>query len=220
MASQWQPQVPCTAAPGPAGRGSKYHSSISQRRQAQRGGPECSGLLTDEWQSRGSPADSSGLRLCPAPVPLPEATSAATPLLLSCSTSHVPTSANSPLSRQPPTSSQQSATSIEGKEGQGRVSASVFPTHPSGSHCTPPSPLHLPAPDNGNTPPGVDSTPEAPHSFMHLVSEYLLWQGPVPCPENTDRNGIRPQEVFSTAEDPKLWVSQSTQTVSAGSPAI
>lgn len=82
-----------------AGKGFKDHGAQPLHIPEEKTGPEREGSGAE----RGSPTDSAGLRLCPAPVPLPEATSAATPRLPSCSTPLVPTPANSPLWQLPPT---------------------------------------------------------------------------------------------------------------------
>ena len=65
----------------------KHYPSVSpERRQAQREG-QFSNPLDKSVAEPGSPTAHAGLRLCPASIPLPGATSAATPCLPSCSTS-------------------------------------------------------------------------------------------------------------------------------------
>lgn len=90
-----------------ASKAKKHSPSTSPgRRQTQRGDLRRLEPLDKSVAKRGSPTDSAGPGLCPARVPLPGATSAATPLLPSCFTSLVPTCANSPPLRLPPASRQ------------------------------------------------------------------------------------------------------------------
>lgn len=109
------------AAPSPAGKGFKGHQAqplhFPREKTGPERGPELSEPSDKSVAERRSPADSAGRRLCPAPVPLPRATSAAPPLLPCCSTLLITTPANSPLSRLPPTSCWQPATQLEGKDG-------------------------------------------------------------------------------------------------------
>lgn len=141
------------AAPSPAGKGFKGRQAqpvhFPREKTGPERGPETSEPLDKSVAERRSPVDSAGLWLCPAPVPLPGATSAAPPLLPSRSTSLVPTSANSPLSRLPPTSCWQPATRIAGKDGQCRVTTSPLPPFISSPLFL--SSLHSPIPNKGST---------------------------------------------------------------------
>lgn len=99
-----KPQVPSPSRARPqtharrltAGKGFPDHQAQPLHFPEEKAGP--GGGLRGR---AGSATASAGLRLCPAPVPLPEATSAAAPRLPSCSPSLVPAPANSPLGWPP-----------------------------------------------------------------------------------------------------------------------
>lgn len=131
MEATGTPALRSTAVSSPAREGFKGHQAqplhLPRQKTDPESGPELSEPSDKSVAERGSPTDCAGLRLCPAPVPLPGATSAATLLLPSCSTSLVPTSANSPLLQLLPTSCWQPTTRMERKDGQCRVTASPLP---------------------------------------------------------------------------------------------
>lgn len=170
-----------TAVSSPAGKGFKGQEAqplhIPREKTDSERGPESSEPLDKSGVKRGSPTDSAGLGLCPARVPLPEATSAATALLPSCFTSLAPTSANSPLWRLPPAS--RPATHHRQRKGKtaGAVPLPLLSRLCSHSNSSsPPLPSQLPI--KGVLLPGVDSVSNTHHSFIHsfiqLASEGFL----------------------------------------------
>lgn len=137
------------AAHSPAGKGFQGRQAQPLHFPRDKTGPEaglrCLSPWTNKWRSQEPRDDSAGLGLCPAPVPLPGATSAATPRLPSCSSSLVPTSANSQLSRLPPTS-------WKGKMASAGSLPLHFPPLISSQLLLPPS-LHPTTPIKGSTSP-------------------------------------------------------------------